>query len=84
MSSGRDVSGNEDEPAVSLNEHSSRGQTERSCDGCEVCRFKLQWSAVMQPLIWHVYSRPDHYWHPERKGLVHEDWFCLFEWKQGV
>ena len=46
----------------------------RSTPHASTCRFKLQWGAVMQPLIWHVYSRPDRHWHPERESLVHEDW----------
>jgi FemAB-related protein (PEP-CTERM system-associated) len=46
----------------------------RSTPNAPTCRFKLQWGAVMQPLIWHVYSRPDRHWNPERESLVHDDW----------
>ncbi|QEM68785.1 GNAT family N-acetyltransferase [Geobacter sp. FeAm09] len=46
----------------------------RSSPHAPTCRFKLQWGAVMQPLVWHVYSRPGCHWHPERESLAHENW----------
>lgn len=46
----------------------------RSSPDASTCRFKLQWGAVMQPLLWHVYSRSGCNWHPERESLTYEYW----------
>jgi FemAB-related protein (PEP-CTERM system-associated) len=46
----------------------------RSSPDAPACRFKLQWGAVMQPLIWHVYSRPDCHWEPDHESLTNETW----------
>ncbi len=46
----------------------------RSSPDAATCRFKLQWGAVMEPLTWHVVSRPGFQWDPRRESLVDEDW----------
>lgn len=46
----------------------------RSSPGAPTCRFKLQWGAEMQPLIWHVLSQHPHTWSPKNESLENSDW----------
>ena len=46
----------------------------RSTPGASTCRFKQQWGATMEPLDWHVFSRPGGHWHPAMESLVDEQW----------
>ncbi|MCM0081749.1 GNAT family N-acetyltransferase [Geomonas sp. Red32] len=54
--------------------HCERFDFGRSSPDAPTCRFKMQWGAVMEPLIWHVYSRPDCHWQPESESLTQETW----------
>lgn len=49
----------------------------RSSPGAATCRFKCRWGAVMQPLVWHVYSRKPHSWDPHAETLVDDAWKSL-------
>jgi FemAB-related protein (PEP-CTERM system-associated) len=46
----------------------------RSSPGAPTCRFKLQWGALMQPLVWHVFSRRPPYWDPRDESLTDDAW----------
>ena len=46
----------------------------RSSPGASTCRFKLQWGATMEPLIWHVLSLSGEYWDPASESLELEWW----------
>jgi FemAB-related protein (PEP-CTERM system-associated) len=46
----------------------------RSSPNASTCRFKRQWGAEMQPLVWHVFSRKPSVWNPESESLVHQAW----------
>ncbi len=46
----------------------------RSSPDSPACRFKRQWGAAPQPLIWHVFSRPPHRWDPRSESLTDESW----------
>jgi lipid II:glycine glycyltransferase (peptidoglycan interpeptide bridge formation enzyme) len=45
----------------------------RSTPGASTCRFKQQWGAKKEPLVWHVFSRRGH-WDPRQESLVDEEW----------
>jgi hypothetical protein len=45
-----------------------------SSPGAPTCRFKLQWGALMQPLVWHVFSRRPSRWDPMDESLVDDVW----------
>lgn len=49
----------------------------RSSPDSPACRFKRQWGASLQPLVWHVFSRPPHRWDPRCESLVDESWKTL-------
>jgi FemAB-related protein (PEP-CTERM system-associated) len=49
----------------------------RSSPDAATCRFKCQWGATMQPLIWHVFSRRPFAWNPLAESLVDEEWKTL-------
>jgi hypothetical protein len=40
-------------------------------------RFKRQWGASLQPLVWHVFSRTPHHWDPRSESLIDESWKAL-------
>ncbi len=46
----------------------------RSSPDAPTCRFKVQWGAGMESLVWHVYSRMDQCWDPRSESLTYEDW----------
>lgn len=46
----------------------------RSTPGASTCRFKLQWGASMQPLVWHVFSRLPYQWDPREESLTDDAW----------
>jgi FemAB-related protein (PEP-CTERM system-associated) len=46
----------------------------RSSPKATTCRFKRQWGAEMQPLVWHVFSRRPSVWNPHSESLVYNDW----------
>lgn len=47
----------------------------RSTPGAPTCRFKEQWGAEREPLVWHVFSRYDHtLWDPRSESLELEYW----------
>jgi FemAB-related protein (PEP-CTERM system-associated) len=46
----------------------------RSTPDAPTCRFKLQWGARMEPLVWHVFSRRGSDWNPRRESLVDAEW----------
>ena len=46
----------------------------RSTPGAATCRFKLQWGAGMQPLVWHVFSRGLSRWDPRSESLENDAW----------
>ncbi len=46
----------------------------RSTPGASTCRFKLQWGAEMEPLVWHVFSRRGSHWDPRQESLVDAAW----------
>ena len=46
----------------------------RSTPGAATCRFKLQWGAGMQPLVWHVFSRGQSRWDPRNESLEDDAW----------
>lgn len=49
----------------------------RSSPNAATCRFKRQWGAMLQPLTWHVFSRPPYSWNPHSETLVDESWKML-------
>jgi FemAB-related protein (PEP-CTERM system-associated) len=49
----------------------------RSSPKASTCRFKCQWGAEMQPLVWHVFSRRPSAWNPHSESLAHNDWKTL-------
>jgi FemAB-related protein (PEP-CTERM system-associated) len=49
----------------------------RSSPGAPTCRFKLQWGAVMQPLVWHVFSFKPFDWDPTEESLIEDTWKML-------
>ncbi len=49
----------------------------RSSPDATTCRFKRQWGADLQPLVWHVFSRKPHSWDPRSETLVDESWKSL-------
>ena len=46
----------------------------RSTPGAPTCRFKIQWGAGMEPLVWHVFSRKPQSWDPRSESLENENW----------
>ncbi len=46
----------------------------RSSPGAPACRFKCQWGAGMESLVWHVFSRAPKSWDPRSESLEYEDW----------
>lgn len=46
----------------------------RSSPDASTCRFKVQWGAGMEPLVWHVFSRKPHDWDPRRESLEYDNW----------
>ncbi len=46
----------------------------RSSPNAPTCRFKLQWGAGMEPLVWHVFSRNPHDWNPRSESLEYDTW----------
>lgn len=46
----------------------------RSSPDAATCRFKVQWGAGMDALIWHVFSRNPHSWDPRSESLEYENW----------
>ncbi len=46
----------------------------RSTPNAPTCRFKVQWGAGLEPLVWHVFSRKPHNWHPRKETLENENW----------
>jgi len=46
----------------------------RSTPGASTCRFKMQWGAKKEALVWHVFSRGASYWVPQNESLVDEAW----------
>ncbi len=46
----------------------------RSTPGASTCRFKQQWGAKQEPLVWHVFSRRGLRWDPRQESLVDEKW----------
>lgn len=46
----------------------------RSSPDAPTCRFKVQWGAGMEPLVWHVFSRKPHNWDPRSESLEYENW----------
>ncbi len=49
----------------------------RSSPEASTCRFKLQWDADLEPLIWHVFSQGNQDWNPRRESLELEQWKSL-------
>jgi len=49
----------------------------RSTPGASTCRFKIQWGAEMQPLVWHIFSRKPHKWEPKNESLEDDSWKTL-------
>jgi len=49
----------------------------RSSPKASTCRFKCQWGAKRQPLIWHVFSKRPATWNPLTESLVDNDWKTL-------
>lgn len=49
----------------------------RSTPGASTCRFKTQWGAEIQPLVWHVFSQKPHRWEPKNESLVNDSWKAL-------
>lgn len=49
----------------------------RSSPDGPACRFKRQWGAGLQPLVWHVFSRTPHHWDPHSESLIDENWKAL-------
>ena len=46
----------------------------RSSPDAPTCRFKVQWGAKMEPLVWHIFSRKPHSWNPRSESLEYEKW----------
>ncbi len=46
----------------------------RSSPGAPTCRFKMQWGAGLEPLVWHVFSRKPHNWDPRSESLEDDNW----------
>jgi FemAB-related protein (PEP-CTERM system-associated) len=46
----------------------------RSSPDAPTCRFKVQWGAGMESLIWHVFSRMPKSWNPRSESLEYENW----------
>ena len=46
----------------------------RSSPGAPTCRFKLQWGARMESLVWHVFSQKHNSWDPHNESLEYESW----------
>lgn len=46
----------------------------RSTPGAPTCRFKQQWGAQMEPLLWYVFSRQGAHWNPRDESLTSEEW----------
>lgn len=47
----------------------------RSTAGAPTCRFKEQWGATREQLVWHVFSRSGHtLWDPRSESLEIEHW----------
>lgn len=46
----------------------------RSSPDTPTCRFKMQWGAGMEPLVWHVFSRKPHNWDPRSESLEYDAW----------
>lgn len=49
----------------------------RSSAGASTFRFKQQWGAEAQRLVWHVFSRPSYGWNPASESLVIEAWKAM-------
>ena len=52
----------------------SRFDFGRSSPGAATCRFKLQWGAEMQPLVWHTFCRGPSRWDPRSESLEDDAW----------
>lgn len=46
----------------------------RSSPEATTCRFKIQWGAGMESLVWHVFSREPQSWDPRSESLECENW----------
>ncbi len=46
----------------------------RSSPDAPTCRFKVQWGAGMEPLLWHVFSRKPKKWDPRSESLAYDSW----------
>jgi FemAB-related protein (PEP-CTERM system-associated) len=46
----------------------------RSTPNAPACRFKVQWGAGMELLVWHVFSGMGQCWDPRSESLSYEDW----------
>ena len=49
----------------------------RSSPDAPTCRFKLQWGAGMESLVWHVFSRMPERWDPRSESLEYDHWKCM-------
>ncbi len=49
----------------------------RSSPTASTCRFKSQWGAEKQPLVWHVFSRRPATWNPHTESLEEDTWKAM-------
>ena len=49
----------------------------RSTPDAPTCRFKMQWGAKKEPLVWHVFSQKGYRWSPTNESLELEDWKAM-------
>jgi FemAB-related protein (PEP-CTERM system-associated) len=57
-----------------VNNHCKWFDFGRSSPDTHTCRFKVQWGAGMEPLVWHVFSRKPHNWDPRSESLEYDSW----------
>ncbi len=57
-----------------VNNHCKWFDFGRSSPDAPTCRFKIQWGAGMESLVWHVFSRKSHNWDPRSESLEYDTW----------
>ncbi|MGB3221245.1 MAG: GNAT family N-acetyltransferase [Desulforhopalus sp.] len=57
-----------------VNNHCKWFDFGRSSPDAPTCRFKIQWGAGKEPLVWHVFSRKSHNWDPRSESLEYNSW----------